>query len=63
MNETLHAKKPCVSLINRVKYQITVRDGAKTSRPKHNVKLRQSTTLQNMNYKSEGSINMNYIQG
>lgn len=50
-------------LLNRVKYQITVRGGAKTSRPKHNVKLRQSTTLQNMNYKSEGSINMNYIQG
>lgn len=50
-------------LLNRVKYQITVRDRAKTSRPKHNVKLRQSTTLQNMNYKSEGSINMNYIQG
>lgn len=50
-------------LLNRVKYQITVRDGAKTSIPKHNVKLRQSTTLQNMNYKSEGSINMNYIQG
>lgn len=46
-------------LLNRVKYQIAVRDGAKTSRPK----LRQSTTLQNMNYKSEGSINMNYIQG
>lgn len=63
MNETLHAKKPCVSLIKSRKYQITVRDGAKTSRPKHNVKLRQSTTLQNMNYKSEGSINMNYIQG
>lgn len=50
-------------LLNRVKYQIAVRDGAKTSRPKHNVKLRQSTTQQNMNYKSEGSINMNYIQG
>lgn len=48
-------------LLNRVKYQITVRDGAKTSRPKHNVKLRRSTT--NMNYKGEGSINMNYIQG
>lgn len=50
-------------LLNRVKYQITVRDRAKTSRPEHIVKLRRSTTLQNMNYKSEGSINMNYIQG
>lgn len=50
-------------LLNRVKYQIAVRDRAKTSRPEHIVKLRRSTKLQNRNFKSEGSINMNYIQG